>query len=49
MSVIQPLKSEIYSQMERTKKKNYPEWGNSAPERQMWYIITYMLVLLISH
>lgn len=31
--------------MELKKKKNLPEWGNTDPKRQVWYVRSYMWLL----
>jgi hypothetical protein len=36
----------ICSQMDGTRK-DHSEWGNSDPERQIWYVVTNMWILVV--
>jgi len=34
---------------DKTWKKYHPKWGNPYPEREIWYMFTYMWILIVSH
>ena len=49
-SVAQMLKDDIMNvagKWMEIEKKNHPEWGNSDPERQTWYLRAYKGILAI--
>ena len=41
------MKSTIGKWMEQEKKKSNPERSNPDPERQIWYVFTYMWILVV--